>query len=80
MVRKWVVGQWKLKGSVSTSAMLGSIFLFRFMVVEDLSMVLVGSWLYGKHPLTTAKWKPGFNLANDLLHMVLVWIRLEGLH
>ncbi len=79
MVRKWAMGQWKLKGSVSISAISSRMFLFSLTFAKDLSMVLVGSWLYGKHPFTLAKWKPSFNPTNDLVCMALVWIILYRL-
>ncbi|GLJ37521.1 hypothetical protein SUGI_0762440 [Cryptomeria japonica] len=61
MVRRWAKSRWKLKGSLEVSAMLGGLFLFKFNTDEDLIYVLSGSWAYGKHFLTMAKWKPGFD-------------------
>ncbi|GLJ06853.1 hypothetical protein SUGI_0050310, partial [Cryptomeria japonica] len=42
MVQKWVKDKWKLKGSVSVSAMHGALFLFKFTVEEDVAHVLSG--------------------------------------
>lgn len=44
MVIKWVSQRWKLKGSVMVSTMLGGMFYFKFKVIEDMTMVMVGSW------------------------------------
>ncbi|GLJ44052.1 hypothetical protein SUGI_0918830 [Cryptomeria japonica] len=40
MVRKWVKDIWKLKGSVSVSAMPGALFLFKFTTEKDVTLVL----------------------------------------
>ncbi|GLJ26179.1 hypothetical protein SUGI_0502170 [Cryptomeria japonica] len=61
MVRHWAKSRWKLKGSLEVSAMSGGLFLFKFITEEDLIYVLSGSWAYGKHFLTMAKWKPSFD-------------------
>lgn len=79
MVRRWANARWKLKGSVTISAMPGGLFLFKFMVEEDLIYVLSGTWAYGKHFLTLAKWKSGFDPSAELTRMALVWVRLPGL-
>lgn len=39
MVRKWVVVKWQLKGSVEICSMSSGIFLFKFMMLEDLISV-----------------------------------------
>ncbi|GLJ21101.1 hypothetical protein SUGI_0385660 [Cryptomeria japonica] len=44
MVRKWVKDKWKLKGSVSVSAISEALFLFKFTAEEDVTLVLSG-WL-----------------------------------
>ncbi|GLJ56716.1 hypothetical protein SUGI_1252830 [Cryptomeria japonica] len=79
MIRRWAKSRWKLKRSLDISAMLGGLFLFKFNVEEDLIYVLTGSWAYGKHFLTMAKWKPGFDPSVELNRMALVVIRLPGL-
>ncbi|XP_057872573.2 uncharacterized protein LOC131078814 [Cryptomeria japonica] len=79
MVRRWAHSRWKIKGSVSVSAMPGGLFLFRFTAEEDFIYIMSGSWSYGKHFLTLSKWKPGFDPSADLLRLALVWIRLLGL-
>ncbi|GLJ44722.1 hypothetical protein SUGI_0940410 [Cryptomeria japonica] len=79
MVRRWAKSHWKLKGSVEVSAMPGGLFLFKFNTDEDLIYVLSGSWAYGKHFLTMAKWKPGFDPSAELNRMAPVWVRLPGL-
>lgn len=72
MVRRWEKSRWKLKGSLEASAMLGGLFLFMFNIEEDLIDVLSGSWVYGKHFLTMAKWKPGFDPFVELNRMAPV--------
>ncbi|XP_057861882.2 uncharacterized protein LOC131070389 [Cryptomeria japonica] len=79
MVKHWAKSHWKLKGSLEVSAMPGGLFLFKFITEEDLIYVLSGSWAYGKHFLTMAKWKPGFDPSTELNHMAPVWVRLPGL-
>ncbi|GLJ49043.1 hypothetical protein SUGI_1034590 [Cryptomeria japonica] len=79
MVRRWAESCWKLKGSLEVSSMPGGLFLFKFNTDEDLIYVLSGSWAYGKHFLTMAKWKPGFDPSAELNHMAPVWVRLPGL-
>ncbi|XP_059073337.1 uncharacterized protein LOC131874112 [Cryptomeria japonica] len=59
--------------------MCGGLFLFKFTAEEDLIFVLSGSWAYGKHFLTLAKWKLGLDPLVELNHMALVWVRLLGL-
>lgn len=72
MVRRWAKSCWKLKGSLEVSAMSGGLFLFKFNTEEDLIYVMSGSWAYGKHFLTMAKWKPGFDPSAELNRMALV--------
>ncbi|XP_059076689.1 uncharacterized protein LOC131875963 [Cryptomeria japonica] len=79
MVRKWVKDKWKLKGSVSISAMLGALFLFKFTVEEDVAHVLSGFWSYGHNNLSLYCWKASFDLAADLQKIAPVWVRLQGL-
>lgn len=79
MVKHWAKSCWKLKGSLEVSAMLGGLFLFKFITEEDLIYVLSWSWAYGKHFLTMAKWKPSFDPSVELNHMAPVWVRLPGL-
>ncbi|GLJ25172.1 hypothetical protein SUGI_0481490 [Cryptomeria japonica] len=52
MVKKWVKDKWKLKGTVFFSAMLGSLFLFKFTIEEDVALVLSGCWSYGQNNLS----------------------------
>ena len=40
------------------SAMSGGMFFFKFKEIEDMTMVMVGSFSYGKHSLVVAKWHP----------------------
>ena len=79
MIRKWVSFHWKLKGSISTSTLLGDFFLFWLISMEDLSQLLSSSWAYGKQPLTLAKWKSSFDPSVNLACMTLVWVFLLGL-
>lgn len=66
--------KWKLKGSVSVSAMPGVLFLFIFTIDEDVIMVLTSCWSYGKGKLFLYRWKVGFELAADLHKSALVWV------
>ncbi|XP_059064834.1 uncharacterized protein LOC131856895 [Cryptomeria japonica] len=59
--------------------MPGGLFLFKFTAEEDLIFVLLGSWAYGKHFLTLAKWKLGFDPSVELNRMAPMWVRLLGL-
>jgi len=68
-----------VKESVTISAMLGGLFFFKFMVVEDMTMVIARSWYYGKHKLIVAKWHPTLDPMKELNMMALVWIRLPSL-
>ncbi|XP_059075102.1 uncharacterized protein LOC131875098 [Cryptomeria japonica] len=79
MIRRWAKYRWKLKGSVDILAIPGGLFLFKFNVEEDPIFVLSGSWAYGKHFLTLAKWKPDFDPSTELNRMAPVWVRLPGL-
>ncbi|XP_057868988.2 uncharacterized protein LOC131075992 [Cryptomeria japonica] len=79
MVRRWAKARWKLKGSVDISTMPGGLFLFKFTTKEDLTFVLSGSWAYGKHILTLAKWNPGFDPSVQLNRMAPVWVRFSSL-
>ncbi|XP_057814896.2 uncharacterized protein LOC131028601 [Cryptomeria japonica] len=69
----------ELKGSVDISAMPGGLFLFKLTTKKDLIFVLSGSWAYGKHFLTLAKWKSGFDPSAELNRMAPIWVRLPGL-
>ncbi|GLJ30298.1 hypothetical protein SUGI_0599220 [Cryptomeria japonica] len=42
MVRKWVKDKWKLKGIAYVSGMHVALFLFKFTVEEDVTLVLSG--------------------------------------
>ncbi|XP_057839541.1 uncharacterized protein LOC131049493 [Cryptomeria japonica] len=79
MVRKWVKDKWKLKESVSVSAMPGALFLFKFIAEEDVALVLFGCWSYGRNNLSLCRWKAGFDLAFDLQKTAPVWVRFPGL-
>ncbi|GLJ32385.1 hypothetical protein SUGI_0651730 [Cryptomeria japonica] len=79
MVKHWAKSCWKLKGSLEISIMPRGLFLFKFNTDEDLIYVLSGSWAYGKHFLTMAKWKPGFDPSTELNRMAPVWVRIPGL-
>ncbi|GLJ21928.1 hypothetical protein SUGI_0410480 [Cryptomeria japonica] len=79
MVREWVLDKWKLKGNVSISAMSGALLLFKFIVEEDVAMVLSACWTYGRCNLSLYKWKVGFNSAADLQKTASVWVCLLGL-
>ncbi|XP_059064473.1 uncharacterized protein LOC131856638 [Cryptomeria japonica] len=79
MVRKWVKDKWKLKGSVSVSAMPGALFLFRFIAEEDVALVLSGCWSYDRNILSLCRWKVGFDPTTDLQKTAPLWVRLSGL-
>lgn len=79
IVRKWVKEKWKLKGSVSVSAMPRALFLFKFTAEEDVSLVLSGCWSYGRNNLSLCHWKDGFDPATNLQKTTPVWVRLPGL-
>ncbi|XP_057845052.2 uncharacterized protein LOC131054539 [Cryptomeria japonica] len=79
MVRKWVKDKWKLKWSVSVSAMFGALFLFKFTAEEDVALVLSRCWSYGRNNLSLCRWKDGFEPATDLHKTAPVWVRLPGL-
>ena len=49
------------------------------MAVEDMTMMLVGSWSYGKHSLIVAKWHTVLDPMKELNRMAPVWVRLLGL-
>ncbi|GLJ53244.1 hypothetical protein SUGI_1134770 [Cryptomeria japonica] len=79
MVRKWVKDKWKLKGSVSLSAMPDALFLFKFTAEEDVTHVLSGCWSYGRNNLSLYRWKADFDRAADLQKTAPIWVRLPGL-
>ncbi|GLJ54373.1 hypothetical protein SUGI_1167520 [Cryptomeria japonica] len=79
MVRKWVKDKWKLKGSVSVSAMSGTLFLFKFTTEEDVALVLSRCWSYGRNNLSLYHWKVGFEPMADLQKTASVWVRLSRL-
>ncbi|GLJ15662.1 hypothetical protein SUGI_0257630 [Cryptomeria japonica] len=76
IARKWVKDKWKLKGSVSVSAMPGALFLFKFAVEEDVTLVLFGYSSHGRNNLSLCRWKAGFDLAANLQKIAPVWVRL----
>lgn len=82
-VKLWVDFVWTLKGSVSISAMSKSIFLFSFVVYENMLNVLMGGlWPFDvgfKNFLLFCKWKPDFDPSIDLGAIAPTWIHLLGL-
>ena len=59
--------------------MPSGLFYFKFMLEEDINLILSGTWYYGKHCLALTKWHPGFDASAELNKLASVWDRLPRL-
>ncbi|XP_059075363.1 uncharacterized protein LOC131875298 [Cryptomeria japonica] len=81
LVKKCVATRWKLKGSVTSSAMANGFFLFSFINQSNMATILTdGPWTYrNSNFLSLCKWKPNLDPWSDLGVVTPMWICLPGL-
>lgn len=71
---------WGHSGQVNLSFLGNGYMLATFRSKEDYFHALEGGpWLIQNHYLTVQTWKPNFNLWNEKITKLAIWVRLPGL-
>ena len=75
-----LMGLWKAAGRVDMVDLGKGFFLMRFLLVEDLKLVLKkGPWFISEHFLTIRKWEANFKPSEAQVSSVDVWVRFHKL-